>query len=529
MMSEERSLVSEELQDLSLNGGGQRLLPPLKKSTSTYDLSSARDSIASSGRPSTERETNGRIGGEPEDGVVAAPRSVFVSRNHPTMGTYASSTAAERRLGGSCETESAPTKTTTTTERGKTERELADVVASYASRHVGRSSTVVRRESNDEREQRETSKRFPSVDTTRNLSTSSRKNSIVSRSCTGLRNIGNTCFMNSVLQCLAHTKPLLDHCLTSEYESDINREASRMKGVLVCAYADLMSTMWSGQETVVSPTNFKCEVSRFAKLFLGYNQQDAQEFLMYLLQGIHEDLNRIKEKKKSKFIDDSNEVETISARDKSRKSWKEHLEVDNSKIVDLFEGQLKSVLTCTECGYVSNTFDPALGLSLPIKKSYSSSVSLLDCLELFTQEEVLDGNEKTMCARCKRNQKSTKKLSIQKFPQILIINLKRFNDESYYRSKLSTEVKCPIKNLDLTTFSEERMAERVVYDLYAVSNHSGTPSGGHYTASARNPFTMQWNYYNDHRVSAISESDIITSEAYILFYELSSSSRAADD
>jgi ubiquitin carboxyl-terminal hydrolase 2/21 len=368
------------------------------------------------------------------------------------------------------------------------------------------------------------SRRFQSVDRSGNMSLLGSISANTDKGQTGLRNLGNTCFMNSVLQCLSNTRPLLEFCLAvSEYEHEINRDTSRMKGELVTSFIKLMQSLWSGHDSI-SPTEFKSEVSRFARRFGGYNQQDAQEFLIALLEGLQDDLNRVGSKNKKRHVDCSNEVETISASDKARESWKKYLEYENSKIVDIFVGQLKSALTCLECGYVSNTFDPFLDLSLPIPKGRSASnVNLMDCFELFASEETLEGDERPTCARCKKRQKCTKRFSIQKFPQVLIIHLKRFSQDYSYRSKLSTDVRCPTKNLDLKKFSSEKAAGNVSYDLYAISNHSGTPSGGHYTASAKNPFTRQWHQFNDQRVSHVSESDVVTSEAYILFYELSSS------
>ncbi|ESN97022.1 hypothetical protein HELRODRAFT_178465 [Helobdella robusta] len=106
------------------------------------------------------------------------------------------------------------------------------------------------------------------------------------------------CFMNCVLQCLANTYPLLQLCLNYDLNNQINTETSRMRGSLVRAYVDLTHSMWKGMDTF-SPTTFKQEVSRFAKLFAGYNQQDAQEFLMYLLQD--KSMNN-SETKKRKWI-----------------------------------------------------------------------------------------------------------------------------------------------------------------------------------------------------------------------------------
>eukprot|EP00066_Takifugu_rubripes_P005043 XP_003968844.1 PREDICTED: ubiquitin carboxyl-terminal hydrolase 2-like [Takifugu rubripes] len=112
---------------------------------------------------------------------------------------------------------------------------------------------------------------------------------------------------------------------------------------------------------------------------------------------------------------------------------------------------------------------------------------------------------------------------IQKFPRILVLHLKRFS-EARRTSKLSTFVNFPMKDLDLREFSPEN-STNAVYNLYAVSNHSGTTMGGHYTAYCRNPSSGEWYTFNDSRVTPMSSSQVRSSDAYVLFYELATSSR----
>lgn len=344
------------------------------------------------------------------------------------------------------------------------------------------------------------------------------------RGLVGLKNLGNTCFMNSILQCLSNTRPLLEYCLNDEYKEDINRSTSNMKGALVTAYAKLQQQLWksSSVDGFCSPTELKSQIQKHASRFMGYNQQDAQEFLIYLLEGLHEDLNRVTVKKKNLITNDDGE-EKISASEKARQTWKKYLERDNSKVVDMFVGQLRSALSCQTCGYTSNTFDPFWDISLPIKKSrsYNSGCSLAECFDLFTTEEILDGDEKPTCARCKERRRCIKSFSIQKFPKLLVVHLKRFDQGSYMRSKLSALVDYPLRDLDLTKYAAETGASPVCYSLYAVANHSGTPFSGHYTAYAKHPYSGEWHYYNDARVSAASSSHIKSAEGYVLFYELS--------
>ncbi len=116
-----------------------------------------------------------------------------------------------------------------------------------------------------------------------------------SKGMVGLKNLGNTCFMNSILQCLSNTKCLLEYCITNSYTDDINTTLSVMKGSLFNSYASLIKTMWKS-ETIVSPQDFKSQIARFASRFVGYAQQDAEEFLYYLLKGLHEDVNLVRKK-----------------------------------------------------------------------------------------------------------------------------------------------------------------------------------------------------------------------------------------
>lgn len=107
---------------------------------------------------------------------------------------------------------------------------------------------------------------------------------------------------------------------------------------------------------------------------------------------------------------------------KAVESWKRYLRSEDSTIVDVFVGQLRSSLRCTSCDHVSVTLDPFWDLSLPIP-ARSGTVKLSQCLEHFTREEVLDGDEKPTCSKCQMRRKCTKSFSIQKFPKILVIRI----------------------------------------------------------------------------------------------------------
>uniref|UniRef100_A0A3Q2R2D5 ubiquitinyl hydrolase 1 n=1 Tax=Fundulus heteroclitus TaxID=8078 RepID=A0A3Q2R2D5_FUNHE len=201
--------------------------------------------------------------------------------------------------------------------------------------------------------------------------------------------------------------------------------------------------------------------------------------------------------------------------------WKKHLERDDSIIVDIFSGQLRSSLHCSVCSHYSNTFDVFCDLSLPIpKRSCRGEVSLQECLDLFSQEEKLDKENSPMCERCNRRTECTKRLSIQRFPQVIVIHLNRFTTSRWSISKSTVYVSFPLKNLDLGPYGPVDCGP-VLYDLYAICNHAGTVNMGHYTACCLDE--NGWCFYNDSSATPLTESQLQTNQAYVLFYQRSRS------
>lgn len=182
--------------------------------------------------------------------------------------------------------------------------------------------------------------------------------------------------MNSALQCLSNTAPLTEYFLKDEYEAEINRDNPLgMKGEIAEAYAELIKQMWSGRDTHVAPRMFKTQVGRFAPQFSGYQQQDSQELLAFILDGLHEDLNRVKKKPYLEPKDANGRPDAVVAKE----AWENHRLRNDSVIVDTFHGLFKSTLVCPECAKVSVTFDPFcyLTLPLPLKKDRIMEVFLV--------------------------------------------------------------------------------------------------------------------------------------------------------
>ncbi|XP_057536456.1 ubiquitin carboxyl-terminal hydrolase 8 [Amaranthus tricolor] len=189
---------------------------------------------------------------------------------------------------------------------------------------------------------------------------------------TGLQNLGNTCFMNSALQCLAHTPKLVDY-FHGDYNKEINHSNPLgMDGEIALAFGDLIRKLWAPGATPVAPRTFKSKLSRFAPQFSGFNQHDSQELLAFLLDGLHEDLNRVKLKPYVEAKDGDGRPDE----DIADEYWRNHLARNDSIIVDICQGQYRSTLVCPICKKVSITFDPFMYLSLPLPSTSMRTMTL---------------------------------------------------------------------------------------------------------------------------------------------------------
>ncbi|KAI9597539.1 hypothetical protein BDF19DRAFT_463926 [Syncephalis fuscata] len=180
---------------------------------------------------------------------------------------------------------------------------------------------------------------------------------------TGLQNLGNTCFMNSALQCLSNTRSMTKFFLDGTYRDDINRDNPLgMQGRIADVYGDLLRRIWRGESSSMAPRDFKSVLQRFAPQFSGYQQHDSQEFIAFLLDGLHEDLNRVRVKPYVEIPDANGRPDEEVAAER----WQMHKARNDSKVVDEFQGQYKSTLVCPDCNKVSVTFDPFMYLTLPV-------------------------------------------------------------------------------------------------------------------------------------------------------------------
>lgn len=178
-----------------------------------------------------------------------------------------------------------------------------------------------------------------------------------------LRRSGNTCFMNSMLQCLSNLKPLRDFFIDGSFEKSLNEDNPLgTKGELAAAFASLLKLMWGNSASIISPRSFKAILGRHAPQFSGYSQHDSQELCYYVLDKLHEDVNSVRRKPYVENFEANGEPDAeIIAEVRKRHRLRNH-----SRIGDMFEGFYKSTVVCPACERVSVTFDPYMSVSLPL-------------------------------------------------------------------------------------------------------------------------------------------------------------------
>lgn len=328
------------------------------------------------------------------------------------------------------------------------------------------------------------------------------------RGYTGLANLGNTCFLNSCLQALNHTYEL-------NQLLDKLKNTSGDKYIIMNEWNELRTLMWS-QDMIVSPKKFVMNVHRIARdknkeLFTGWSQNDMPEFLLFMIECIHEAIAR----KVNIKITGTKENTVDELAEKCYTMIKEDYAKDYSEIMDLFYGIHVSEIVSMD-GLTKHSIKPESYFVMNLPVPDGPNVSLYDCFDLFTNTEVLSGENAWFNEKTNQKEDIKKRITFWNFPKILIIVLKRFSADG--RHKNGQLITCPLDDLDLSRYVSGYNPRSYKYDLYAVCNHTGSVYGGHYTAFVKN-YANEWIYYNDQSVNRLPESDtIITPMAYCLFY-----------
>lgn len=328
---------------------------------------------------------------------------------------------------------------------------------------------------------------------------------------TGLANLGNTCFMNSTLQCLSHTYEFNDFLENEEYKDKLNKEVDSL---MLIEWDKLRQLMWS-ENCAISPGGFIKTIQKIAKIkdkqiFTGFAQNDLPEFLLFLIDCFHNSLKRRVEfniKGKTK-----NSLDELAY--KCYKKMYEIYKNEYSEIINLFYGcHVSQIYDVSNSNILNETPEPFFMLNLPIPNK--KNPSLIECFDLYTEKERMDGENKWHNEKEDKYQVIDRQIRFFNLPHILIIDLKRFTNTM---KKNRVLVDFPVQSLDLSNYIIGYDKNTYIYDLYGVCNHTGSVIGGHYTSFVKNA-NNKWYFFNDTSVKEVNdENKIITNNAYCLFY-----------
>ncbi|KAL4181936.1 hypothetical protein AMTRI_Chr12g239890 [Amborella trichopoda] len=345
----------------------------------------------------------------------------------------------------------------------------------------------------------------------------------------GLNNLGNTCFMNSVLQALLHTPPLRNYFLSDRHNRKLCQKSSPSGLCLACDMDAIFSAVFSGDRKPYSPAKFLYSWWQHAANLASYEQQDAHEFFMSMLDGIHE---REERDQRGPRTEGNGDCYCVAHR--------------------VFSGVLRSDVTCTVCGFTSTTYDPCVDISLDLDPYYggssmvtdkslgkgSGTSTLIGCLDRFTRPEKLGSDQKFFCQNCQIRQESLKQMSIRRLPLVLCFHIKRFEHSSIRNmsKKVDRYLQFPF-SLDMAPYLSSsiirnRFGNRIFifegdepdacsdssseFELFAVVTHTGKLEAGHYVTYLR--LRNQWYKCDDAWITQVSERVVRASQGYMMYY-----------
>ncbi|ELK12301.1 Ubiquitin carboxyl-terminal hydrolase 36 [Pteropus alecto] len=298
----------------------------------------------------------------------------------------------------------------------------------------------------------------------------------------GLHNLGNTCFLNSTVQCLTYTPPLAGYLLSKEH----SRSCRQGSFCMLCLMQNHIVQAFANSGNAIKPVSFIRDLKKIARHFRFGSQEDAHEFLRYTIDAMQKACLSGCAK-----LDRQTQATTL--------------------VHQIFGGYLRSRVKCSVCRSVSDTYDPYLDVALEIRQA----ANIVRALELFVKPDVLSGENAYMCAKCKKKVPASKRFTIHRTSNVLTLSLKRF--ANFSGGKITKDVGYP-EFLNIRPYMSQSSGEPVMYGLYAVLVHSGySCHAGHYYCYVK-ASNGQWYQMNDSLVNSSNIKVVLNQQAYVLFY-----------
>lgn len=333
----------------------------------------------------------------------------------------------------------------------------------------------------------------------------------------GLANLGNTCFINSCMQIFSHTPELNKLLNDDKYKQRLN---NKPESRLLVEWDDLRKILWS-QNCVIAPGKFLNSVQQIARIkhidiFTGYSQNDLPEFLLFIIDCFHTALTRETRMTISGNVTNNTDKIAIQCFEMIKKMYSK----DYSEIWELFYAiHISEIRSMDNNEILDRTPEPFFIIDLPIPAD-NKQPSLKQCFDLYTEGEVLEGENAWYNEKTKQKQSIRKKITFWSFPPVLVIDFKRFNARN---QKNQIHIDFPLDNLDLSDYVVGYKKKSYQYELYGICNHSGGVMGGHYTSFVKNA-NGKWYHFNDTSVTEVDERQLVSPKAYCLFYRKKQSS-----
>ncbi|XP_015189525.1 PREDICTED: ubiquitin carboxyl-terminal hydrolase 36-like [Polistes dominula] len=307
----------------------------------------------------------------------------------------------------------------------------------------------------------------------------------------GMYNVGNTCYLNSTLQALFHVPALVNWLLSDSHHNSKCEQNDEGGECLTCAVAKTLQFSHQKSGGNIKPFCIYNKLKLICRTMVPGQQEDAHEFLRYLLEGMERAY--LTRRKAGKLDNYSKETTPIN---------------------QIFGGYIRTEVKCLQCGHVSTTFQHFQDLLVDIRKAST----LDEALNSYFSREQLDNND-YKCEACKRRVPATKQFSLERAPKVLCVQLKRF---SVLGGKISRHIDFS-QTIDMGPYlwrEPNEPLQQLTYKLMSLVTHVGESiNSGHYTAVAQ---TSTGNYYSfdDSNVRPISLSNVLNTDAYIMIFEM---------